>query len=309
MKVIRFLSSLACVAKLLPLLLLTLPCVLRGQPRIIAAGPNFGIHDNAFNFTILWASNSPVVVEGCTNLGNPLWVPLGTNSIADGMWQFSDPQWTNNSRRFYRLISEGRSNYSTNIVGYANVTVRSGYSLLANPLRAGLTNGANEILPPIEGEQILTWNGAVYDFIAYDTGFGGWVDINFNRATVPCLPPGKGFFLFNPYSTTSVTFVGEVVPAPCTTNSMSLPPGYSLVGSPLPADANPIEAAPVRLPVFDGIQFSEWRGYNFEYYAWDTGLWISSWEYTVPPRYTIGEGFFFWNPGPATNWLQILGCP
>ncbi len=42
--------------------------------------------------------------------------------------------------------------YSLNIVGYVNVPVPSGYSLLANPLKAGVTNGANEIMTPIDGD-------------------------------------------------------------------------------------------------------------------------------------------------------------
>ena len=35
--------------------------------------------------------------------------------------------------------------YSSNIVGYATVTVPPGFSILANPLSAGATNGAAEI--------------------------------------------------------------------------------------------------------------------------------------------------------------------
>src|SRR6476646_6129289 len=88
--------------------------------------------------------------------------------------------------------------YSLNIVGYATVTVPTGYSLLANPLSAGATNGANEIMPIIDGEQILTWNGSGYNYASYDSGFGGWIDSQNNASAPPSLPPGKGFFFFNP---------------------------------------------------------------------------------------------------------------
>jgi hypothetical protein len=87
--------------------------------------------------------------------------------------------------------------YSLNIVGYVNLNVPAGYSMLANPLKAGVTNGANEIMTPIDGEQILTWNGVGFDYVAYDTFFGGWVDSGLNPSQPPSLPPGKGFFFFN----------------------------------------------------------------------------------------------------------------
>ena len=60
---------------------------------------------NGFGFTISWATNIPVVVEACTNLANPLWSPVGTNTLTDGSSYFSDPQWTNYPARLYRLRS------------------------------------------------------------------------------------------------------------------------------------------------------------------------------------------------------------
>src|SRR5215469_12206384 len=79
--------------------------------------------------------------------------------------------------------------YSSNIVGYATVTVAPGYNLLANPLSAGATNGANEIMPILDGELILTWSGSSYKQTGYDSGFGGWIDANNNASSPPSLPP------------------------------------------------------------------------------------------------------------------------
>jgi hypothetical protein len=195
--------------------------------------------------------------------------------------------------------------YSLNIVGYVNVTVPSGYSLLANPLSAGVTNGANEIMTPIDGEQILTWNGSGYDYVSYDTG--EWVDAAFNPAQPPSLPPGKGFFFFNPFAQTTVTFVGQVVPSPGVTNALTLPTGYSLVGSALPASATDISAAPVRLPLIDGLQLLKWNGSGFSYASYDTGEWVDAQFNTIPaPAYNVGEGFFFFNPFAPAPWNQWL---
>jgi hypothetical protein len=43
------------------------------------------------------------VVEACTNLANPVWVPVSTNTLSSGTNYFSDPQWTNYLGRYYRL--------------------------------------------------------------------------------------------------------------------------------------------------------------------------------------------------------------
>lgn len=70
-----------------------------------ATGGGFGVQSNVFGFNINWASGQTVVVEACTNLSNPVWLPVATNILTGGSCYFSDPQWTNCSDRFYRLVS------------------------------------------------------------------------------------------------------------------------------------------------------------------------------------------------------------
>ena len=70
-------------------------------PQIVADG----VRTNQFSFYVDWASGQTVVVEGCTNLARPVWLPLQTNLITSGSWYFSDPQWTNYPGRFYRASS------------------------------------------------------------------------------------------------------------------------------------------------------------------------------------------------------------
>jgi hypothetical protein len=199
--------------------------------------------------------------------------------------------------------------YSLNIVGYVNVNVPGGYSLLANPLSAGVTNGANEIMTPLDGEQILTWNGAGYDYVSFSSIFGGWIDINLNPANPPSLPPGKGFFFFNSGAATTVTFVGQVVPSPGVTNTTTIPSGYSLVGSALPASVTDITAAPVSLPVLDGEQVLQWNGAGYNYASYSTifGGWIDiNLNPISAPPYSVGSGFFLFNSGAPASWSQSL---
>lgn len=63
------------------------------------------VQGNQFAFTIVWNTNVSVVVEACTNLANPSWQPVQTNSLNNGTSIFTDPQWTNYPARYYRVRS------------------------------------------------------------------------------------------------------------------------------------------------------------------------------------------------------------
>ena len=69
---------------------------------------SFGVQANQFGFNITGSSNLVLVVEACTNFANPVWQPVGTNTLntiigTKGSSYFSDPQWTNYPARFYRI--------------------------------------------------------------------------------------------------------------------------------------------------------------------------------------------------------------
>jgi hypothetical protein len=75
------------------------------NPEVQASGASFGVRTNRFGFTITGTSGLAIVVEACTNLANPIWSPVGTNTFSSGSSYFSDLQWTNYPARFYRLQS------------------------------------------------------------------------------------------------------------------------------------------------------------------------------------------------------------
>jgi hypothetical protein len=211
---------------------------------------------------------------------------------------------------FFRV---GDGVFSSNIVGYATVTVSAGYNLLANPFNSGATNGANEIMPILDGELIISWNVFRFNEVGYDSGYGGWVGADGQTpAAPPSLPPGVGFFLFNPSAvSTNVVFVGDVIPAPGTTNCVLLSSGYSLVGSRLPATVNQITNAPINLPGIDGMLILEWSGSNYLQTGLDSqyGGWVGPDGQTpsVAPPFSIGQGFFYYSPLSApVSWCQHL---
>jgi hypothetical protein len=75
------------------------------NPEAQTSDDSFGVRAGRFGFTIHWASGKTVVVESCTDLGNPAWTPVGTNTLTGGSAYFSDPDWGAHPARFYRLRS------------------------------------------------------------------------------------------------------------------------------------------------------------------------------------------------------------
>ena len=77
----------------------------RVKYKVLTSDDSFGVRTNQFGFNISWANGMNVAVDACTNLANPVWTPLQTNTLASDTLYFSDPQWTNYPARFYRLRS------------------------------------------------------------------------------------------------------------------------------------------------------------------------------------------------------------
>ncbi|MEI7535123.1 MAG: leucine-rich repeat domain-containing protein [Verrucomicrobiae bacterium] len=75
------------------------------NPQAQTGNGSFGVQSNQFCFNLTGSSNLVIVVEAATNLTNPVWSPVSTNTLTGGTSYFRDPQWTNYPGRFYRLRS------------------------------------------------------------------------------------------------------------------------------------------------------------------------------------------------------------
>ena len=75
------------------------------NPLMQTSGPGFGVGAGGFSFNITGTADIPIVVEACTNLANASWIPLQSLNLTDGAFYFSDPNWTNDSTRSYRIRS------------------------------------------------------------------------------------------------------------------------------------------------------------------------------------------------------------
>jgi hypothetical protein len=79
-----------------------------GLPTVELDAPNppqigsvsIGMPSGNFSFMVTGVSNQTIVVEASTNLVS--WQPVWTNTLSGTTTNFTDPQWTNYSSRFYR---------------------------------------------------------------------------------------------------------------------------------------------------------------------------------------------------------------
>jgi hypothetical protein len=80
------------------------------NPIVLTNDASFGVRTNQFGFRISGNYGLVVMVDGCANLASPDWTSVATNKLnvlvgTNGTSYFSDPNWTNNPHRFYRLRS------------------------------------------------------------------------------------------------------------------------------------------------------------------------------------------------------------
>jgi hypothetical protein len=79
------------------------PPIVLWNPLIQTGDGHFGMQSHQFGFNISGIANLPVMVQACTNLANPVWTPLLTLTLTNGLSYFRDSQWTNYPSRYYSL--------------------------------------------------------------------------------------------------------------------------------------------------------------------------------------------------------------
>ncbi len=190
--------------------------------------------------------------------------------------------------------------YSVNSVGYVNKTLVTGYSLISNPLN-GTNNLLSTILPaPPDGTSVLKWDPAAQGFSStsplYIDGLGWLDDMAFN--------PGEGFFVSNPGSSVTVTFVGEV-PQGSLTNGIA-GGAYTLLANVVP-QAIALDAPEVNFPALDGDSVLLWnpaaQTFSDVSPLYIDGLgWLPS-----APLPAVGEGFFLSSAlGAPRSWVRTF---
>lgn len=192
-------------------------------------------------------------------------------------------------------VSVAQSVYSVNAVGYVNIAVGQGYTLIANPLN-GTNNLLSTVMPaPPDGTVVLKWDATSQSFAAplsYIDGVGWVPDGTVN--------PGEGFFINLPTgASATLTFVGEVPQGASLNNAISA--NYSLLSSIVPQSISLADPT-ATFPAVDGDVVLQWDAATQSFKAplsYIDGVgWVPS-----DPTPAVGEGFFY-NSLTARTWTR-----
>lgn len=202
------------------------------------------------------------------------------------------------------LTTWAQSNvYSLNVVGYVNVQIPAGYSLIANPLDAGnntISNLFNNLTDPgFPGSVVYAWNGAFFAANQLDQFGGGWAD------PTAAFPPGLGFFVNNiaGYAVTN-TFVGNVMQGHLVN---TLPQGYKVVSSMVPQGGF---VQDLGLSATPGDVIYMWNGQFFVAIQLDQfgGGWPATPPFNVDntkgPFVDVGQSFFYQSIDGTATWVR-----
>jgi hypothetical protein len=192
------------------------------------------------------------------------------------------------------MASAAAQVYSVNAVGYVNLVIPPGFSLIANPLDAG--EGMNTLGNLFEAAPLGT---VVYDFgddgiYNVQTKFPNWANPD-----LP-IPPGRGIFIrnqTNPAEPFTITFVGEVMQGDL---SNPIPQGLSIRSSMVP-QAGKI-STDLGFPAENGdvvYKFDNASGvYSIKTKFPDPIGWAPG---SVEPELGVGESVFL-SSGSAKSW-------
>jgi len=228
--------------------------------------------------------------------------------------------------------------YSLNIVGYANVQNPLGFSFQSAPFTAGVTNGANEILPPnvfdaglgygpYDGNQLLIWNRAGFHWDVYvlDSTKPSGFSVGGNAAPAPIITAGLGYLYNNQdVVVTTNTYVGQVRTGTNIVTFSGTGNTFFAAGSPVPYaggistslnmtnifDAGlgygPFDDSQIQTPQISGGNIT---GFNISIFdsTKASGFKFPNQTQAPEPQIAVGQGFFFNNQAAANlTWTQVF---
>jgi hypothetical protein len=174
--------------------------------------------------------------------------------------------------------------YSVNVVGYVNLEVPAGFSLIANQLDNGQGNLLNDVLPNAPfGASIFKFDPAAAAYVS-SVNFGDW-------SPNLSLAPGEGAFI-SLEAPATLTFVGEVMQGNL---SISVPAGFSIRSSMVPQSAT-LEDLGFPVEFGDTVYFYR----NGEY---ESSVAFGT-EFSPPAVPEVGEAFFINNGGAERTWAR-----
>jgi hypothetical protein len=183
------------------------------------------------------------------------------------------------------MIAASAQVYSVNVVGYINVDVPVGFSMIANQLDSGDNTVAN-LMPEVpEGTTLYKFVPATGAYSANSFEFGEWA----NPAMT--LEPGEGAFISTAEAFTAL-LVGEVKQGALST---PLVQGFQIVASQVP-QAGAVDSVLGFVPEEGDTvyRFNNATG-SYASATYEFGEWFA-------PSLEVGESFFLFKVGAATSW-------
>ena len=185
------------------------------------------------------------------------------------------------------VSAQAQAVYSINTVGYVNLDIPAGFSMIANPLDAGDNTLNNVIQSAPDFTTIYKFNpsNGTYDTISsFDQASGQW-----SNGDAITLAPGEGAFIAT-LSAFTLTFSGEVMQGEL---SNPLPAGYSIVSSQVPQEGT---LQSLGYTGNNGDTVYQFNGTSYVINTYFNGSFLPS-----EPNIGIGEAFFV-NRVSAGSW-------
>lgn len=190
--------------------------------------------------------------------------------------------------------SQAQTVYSVNAVGFVNVSVPTGFSLISNPLSSADMTVSALIPSAPNNTKIFKFNPSTgsYEISTYRTSLTAW--------TVPgmVLSPGEGAFIQNPTaSAISLTFTGEVLQGGAGNPLVvALPAGFSIASSKVPQTGQLDTVLGFPIGNNDKIYKFSNAANNWEIYTYRNGAWLGG----NAPTIGVAESFFAQKASAAT---------
>lgn len=200
--------------------------------------------------------------------------------------------------------SSAQAVYSVNVVGFINLNLPPGFSLVANQLSTG-TNTIASIFPnPPANSKVFKFNRTsgsydVYQFVVIQ-GFSGWSPNG--DAT---LNPGEGCFFQN----TALTNITTTVVGSVSGSTTALGVGFSIVSSAIPQQG--AVTTDLKFPTSNGDRIFRYDSVNRRY---DVHQFFQGGSFPTPgvwspsePLVNVGESFFVSKASPA-SWVRTFSA-
>lgn len=196
------------------------------------------------------------------------------------------------------LLTSNAQVYSQNIVGYANISLTNGFTMVANQLDADGT-GTNNTIFTVMGTNlpvnttVEVWNGASF-------GSTKWTGSKWTTSSAlftNAMQPGVGFFVSSPVAT-NIIEVGTVLQG---TNNLTVVPGFQVVSSTFPLSGG-IQTTFGYTPQKNDV-VEVWNGATFGSHKWTGTAWLGGGE----PVLSVGQSVFLDSASTTnTTWTQTF---